>query len=329
VTGGLLVPLLLASFLCVAAGGLAGALATGGRRRARLLEARIAQALEPYRLAPTGAAGAAGAAAGEARGGLQLQQRGSWARRAARLLRYDPALAATYKAPPPVVAGVALAIALGAGRAASELGGGLAWLLVPAAWLQLCRTFYGWSRNRLRSALYKQFPDALGTIVRAVRVGAPVVEAIRAVAREAPHPTAREFAAAAAQTGVGVPLEDALREMAARSGLPEYWFFATALSLQSQTGGGLTETLENLADTIRKRVAATVRGHAMAAEARTSSYVLGGLPIVTGVLLSVVNPGYMAVLFVDPGGRKLLMGAAGLLSVGAISMRVIIRKSLS
>ena len=91
----------------------------------------------------------------------------------------------------------------------------------------------------------------------------------------------------------------------------------------------MTETLENLADTIRKRVAAKMRGHALAAEARMSSYILGGLPLVTGSMLSIVNPDYMAVLFTDPSGRNLLLLAVVLLGVGAFIMRTMIRKSLT
>ncbi len=66
----------------------------------------------------------------------------------------------------------------------------------------------------------------------------------------------------------------------------------------------------------------------MAAEARMSSYILGALPIVTGILLSVLSPGYMSVLFNDPSGRNLLLVAVVLLCTGAFSMRTLIRKSL-
>jgi tight adherence protein B len=193
----------------------------------------------------------------------------------------------------------------------------------------MCRAFYGWFEDRHVAKLFRQFPDALAMIVRAVRVGLPIAEALRVAARENPEPTAREFTALVAQTAIGVPLGDALREMAERNNLPEYRFFATALSLQSQTGGGLTETLENLADTIRKRVAAKLRGHALASEARMSSYILGALPLVTGALLGVANPGYMSVLFTDPSGQNLLLLACVLLVVGAAVMRIMIRKSLS
>jgi Flp pilus assembly protein TadB len=124
--------------------------------------------------------------------------------------------------------------------------------------------------------------------------------------REAQTPTREEFSKAADQVSIGLDLENALLEMAERNDLSEYRFFATALALQSQTGGGLTETLETLADTIRKRENARKRGHALASEARTSIYVLAALPIVVGAMLFVINPDYIGLLFTDTGGQKLL-----------------------
>jgi tight adherence protein B len=111
--------------------------------------------------------------------------------------------------------------------------------------------------------------------------------------------------------------------------LAEYRFFATALSLQSQTGGGLTETLETLADTIRKREAARKRGNALAAEAKASILVLTILPIFTGIMLWFTNPSYIEILFNTKPGEKLLGIAVFLLSLGQFSMRQIIKRSLS
>jgi len=247
----------------------------------------------------------------------------------ARLLRYDHNHHDIHPARPLVVGAIALIPSLVLARVCTLFIGPAGWATLPIACAVVCRSFYGWFEDRLQETLFRQFPDALAMIVRAVRVGLPIVEAIRVVARENPDPTAREFAALVAQTAIGVPLDDALRDMAERNRLPEYRFFATALSLQSQTGGGLTETLENLADTIRKRVAAKMRGHAIAAEARMSSYILDALPLVTGSLLSVINPSYMAVMFTDPSGRILLLTAVGFLLTGAFIMRTMIRKSLS
>ncbi len=214
-------------------------------------------------------------------------------------------------------------------RIASSYVGVLAWPVGAAAWVFACRLFFKTSDRRLANVLYKQFPDALSMIVRSVRVGIPVSEAVRIVGREAENPTAGEFVRVANEIAIGTPIDRSLRDLAERSGLPEYRFFATALALQSQTGGALSETLEGLADTIRKRVAAKSRGKALAAEARTSAMVLMGLPPVMGVLLYLVNPAYMGVLIFDPSGRRMLTLAAGLLTLGSYTMRQMIKKSLS
>ena len=119
--------------------------------------------------------------------------------------------------------------------------GSLAWWLCPVAAIGVTRAIYRGNDAKRTQTLYRQFPDALAMIVRAVRVGIPVTEALRNVAQDAPTPTSIEFGRLHDQVGVGTPLEDGLRELAARNRLPEYRFFATALALQSQTGGGLTE----------------------------------------------------------------------------------------
>ena len=219
--------------------------------------------------------------------------------------------------------------AVGMPLAAEMMLGRLAWLGAPVVWVMASRLYYKRCDNRQTETLYRQFPDALATIVRSVRVGVPVSEAIRVVSREALEPTATEFGRMTDQIAIGVPLDEALRDMAGRNQLPEYRFFATALGLQSQTGGGLSETLENLADTIRKRVAAKAKGNALASEAKTSTYILGALPIVMGGIISLVNISYISVLFTDASGRKMLFLAAGMLGMGFYTMRTIIRKSLS
>jgi tight adherence protein B len=213
--------------------------------------------------------------------------------------------------------------------AAGMIGSTLSWLLMPIAWIVLSRTVFARSHNKRRSALLNQFPDALSLIVRAVRVGIPVTEALRAVAREASEPTAGEFNRVSDQIAIGTAPEQALRNMAARNGLPEYGFFAAALTLQAQTGGGLTETLELLAEVIRKRVALKARGYALSSEARTSSMVLGILPIATGGLITAMNPDYMMVLITDSTGNIILGIAILFLATGMFLMQTIIRKTLS
>jgi tight adherence protein B len=200
---------------------------------------------------------------------------------------------------------------------------------LPVIWIVLCRSFFGWVAERRRRLLIQQLPDALAMISRSVRVGVPVIGAMAAVGREMQSPTADEFTRLADELAVGVPVDDAVREMGGRNDLTEYRFFATVISLQAQTGGALTATLDNLADLIRKRVALRERGHALSSEARTSSLILAGLPFAIGGLLWLVNPVYMSVLFTTATGHKILGIAALSLCCGGLTMRSIIKRSLS
>ncbi len=199
---------------------------------------------------------------------------------------------------------------------------------VPFIWVMLSRSYFGWIENKRRTALLEQCPDALSLIVRAIRVGIPVMEGMRIVSREIGSPTSGEFVRLVDQVAIGASLEDAVADMARRSGLPEYRFFATALTLQNQTGGALSDTLENLADVIRKRAALKSRGKALTAEARSSAVILAFLPAVTGTMLYVINPPYIMLLFTHPTGRTMLGSAVVMLSLGLFIIKMIIKKSL-
>ena len=244
------------------------------------------------------------------------------------LFGYDPNRASHYPMKASVVLGAALLLALALSQLGSTMLGPMARLLVPVVWIGASRRAFSTFERRRSGRLYLQFPDALAMIVRSVRVGIPVSEAVRNVSRDALEPTSVEFALLSDQLAIGVALDEALRDIAARNRLPEYRFFATALTLQAQTGGGLAETLENLADVIRKRVAVRNRAVALASEARTSTYVLAALPVLTGAALGVLNPGYIGLLFTDPTGNMVLAAAAGMLGTGMFVMRTIISRSL-
>jgi tight adherence protein B len=264
------------------------------------------------------------------RGGTNRSARMMWMiAAAARLFGYDPAHAEHYPMRWWAVLGIAVVPARAGAELVSLLAGRWSLLVVPVAWVMLCRFAFGWSEQRRRNLLYAQFPDALAMVVRAVRVGIPLGEGIHTVAREAMAPTGPEFALLYDRVAIGVTLEDALREMAERNKLPEYRFFATALALQSRTGGGLTEALEGLADVMRRRLALKARGLALAAEAKTSIFILASLPFVSGGALGVLNPQYIGRLFNDPGCQKVLVAAIVLLGSGLLVMRGMIRKALS
>ena len=249
-------------------------------------------------------------------------------RRLMRVFGFDPAHAKHYPVPWMIVLVLTLLLARVVAGVLTIIAGDIAFVAIPVVWVMLARSFFGWVDERRRQLLRNQMPDALSMIVRSVRVGIPVSEAMRHVARQSLAPTAAEFERIASDLSIGTRLDLSLKAMAQRAGLPEYQFFATALSLQSQTGGGLTETLENLADVIRKRVALRSKAYALASEARASSLVLAVLPFVSGLGLAVLSPDYIAVLFVEEAGRNLLGIAFLSLGTGILAMRTIIRTSL-
>lgn len=204
-----------------------------------------------------------------------------------------------------------------------------AWTAFPAIVVLFARAIFSVYHRRKQKLLYEQIPDALSMIVRVIRAGLPVTEGLRTISNDAPAPTAQEFARVVSDLSLGVPLQDALSTLAKRTNLQEYRFFAVALGVQSQTGGNLTETLENLADVVRKRVALRARATALAAEARLTAYVLVTLPFLTGGALAAVSPEYLLILFHHPNGQSMLLVAAGLLITGIATMRAMIHSSLS
>jgi len=193
-------------------------------------------------------------------------------RRFALVFGYDPAHRDWYAAPWWLVMVAATLPAWVIAMLFRILLGDVAMTAIPVLWLVICRFLFVHLESRHRKKLYRQFPDALGTIVRSVRVGIPVAEGMRMVGRDAQMPTSREFSRLADRIGMGVSIEEALRDMAEATALPEYRFFATAIALQTQTGGALAETLEGVADVVRRRVAMEARGQALAGEAKMSIY---------------------------------------------------------
>jgi tight adherence protein B len=207
--------------------------------------------------------------------------------------------------------------------------GPVAWAVLPALWFFSTRALFRYFERRRSAVLYNQLPDALAMIGRSIRSGITVQDALKVVADEGLWPTSKEFQRLHDEIRLGSSLAEALVRLAQRSALIEYRFFAVALALQSQSGGSLSETLENLADVIRRRVALGQRALALAAEARTSIYVLTALPFLTALALLFIAPAYLIVLIDTSIGRRLLLLGFILLGMGLFSMHTIIKKSLA
>ena len=198
----------------------------------------------------------------------------------------------------------------------------------PFCWIMVTKFVFNWFNNKRNSKLLEQFPDALNSIVRCVRVGIPLAEALRTVSRDALEPTKAEFKTLADKVTIGIPLDVALRELSDRIKLTEYQFFATALTLQARSGGGITQTLETLADVIRKRVGLKARGYALTAEARTSAMILALLPFIAGGGIFLMQRSYIKLLFDTSSGQSCLGAAILLMGAGLGSIQYLINNVL-
>ena len=247
----------------------------------------------------------------------------------ANLVGAEPARLSQYPVPWWVVIAIAIGVAKMAQVVGSSMLGNASWALVLPVWLIMTRYIFGWMEKRRKHRAVMQMPDLLDQVVRGARVGMPVLEAIRAATRDAPEPTKGEFTRLIDQVSVGTPLEDAVADMASRCGLPEYSFLATALSLQNQTGGALSETLTGLSEVVRKRVAIIEKGKALSSEAKATAVVLTVLPFATGMIMWVMNPAYMDLLFTEQMGHKMLGAAVVSLLLGLLTIRQMFQKALS
>jgi tight adherence protein B len=165
------------------------------------------------------------------------------------------------------------------------------------------------------------FPEAIDLMVRALRSGLPISEAIVNCGHEIGDPVGAEFRSVEAGMRLGRDLDSLLWEVSKRIDTPEFKFFIIALSVQRETGGNLAETLANLADVLRRRRTMRQKARAMASEARTTASILGCLPILVTVVLMLTSPNYILLLFEDPRGM-ILVGIAITMLVTGISIMV-------
>lgn len=166
--------------------------------------------------------------------------------------------------------------------------------------------FVGSLIGRRRGRFISLFPEAIDLMVRGLKSGLPITESIKTVSVEIADPVGIEFKRVVEQLALGKPIEEAMWLAAQRLDSPEFRFFVVSLSVQRETGGNLAETLENLADILRKRRQMKLKVRALSSEARASALILGSLPFVMFALIYAVNSRYISTLIVDPRGNIML-----------------------
>jgi tight adherence protein B len=200
----------------------------------------------------------------------------------------------------------------------ASLGGALVGLFAPIGMLRYKRT------RRLRK-FEEMFPEALDLLSRAIRAGHAFQTAMGMVADELGEPVGPEFKKCFDQQNFGLPIRDALNQVAERIPLLDVRFFVTAVLIQRDTGGNLAEILDNLAHVVRERfkILRQVRVHT--AHGRFTGWVLMALPAALGVALQIINPAHMELLFKTRIGQQLLMVAIVMQVIGYIWIRKVIK----
>lgn len=245
-----------------------------------------------------------------------------------RLVGYSPEVPQAQVVPWPAVVVAGLATALGAyWRARSWIGPLGAAPIGLLAGGMVVRLIFRWQHRRYKDALFGQIPDALGLIIRAIRAGLPMGEALRSVGREMSAPTKEEFARVVGEIAIGRSIDEAIWRVYERSGITEFAFLSVTLGLQSQTGGSLAETLENLADLVRKRVAMAQRASALAAEAKTSAVILVALPFICVFAMTIIRPNHLSTFFTTQAGFNMMMVGLTLMGFGILTIRWLIRNA--
>ncbi|QCU29388.1 pilus assembly protein [Burkholderia pseudomallei] len=220
----------------------------------------------------------------------------------------------------------ASALAALAGFVGASFAGFAPWLrlaLAAALAASAARAVYRILIGRFKQRFLSVFPDALDLIIRAVRAGIPVAQAIGTAGRESEEPVRATFRAMGDALRVGADLKDVLEQQAERLQLADFSFFGVCLVLQRETGGNLTETLENLSGIIRTRRDIRMKTRALTAEGRIASKIIAAVPFAIAGFLFVVNRPYVNLLFHTRAGHKMLILAAVLLTVGLAMIRKI------
>ncbi|MGF0537703.1 type II secretion system F family protein [Agrobacterium sp. ES01] len=207
-----------------------------------------------------------------------------------------------FGAPLPIVAGAAAIAVLGVPR----------WVL-------------SFLISRRKNLFLKEFPNSLDVMVRSIKSGLPLNDALRLIATEAQEPVRTEFRRVVESQQMGLSIPEACQRMATTMPLQEINFFAIVIAIQNQAGGNLSEALGNLSRVLRDRKKMRAKVSAMSMEAKASAAIIGILPFVVALLVYLTSPQYIMILFTDPRGHLILGCSAVWMSIGILVMRNMIQ----
>jgi tight adherence protein B len=184
--------------------------------------------------------------------------------------------------------------------------------------------FVRFKKNQRMKKFEEQFPEAIDLIARALRAGHAFTTGLAMAAEEIPAPVGEEFKLLYDRQNFGMPLPEAMRAFAARIPLIDARFFATAVLTQRETGGNLSEVLDNLSTVIRERFKVKRQVRVLTAHGRITGWILAGLPPALAAAMLVMNPGHMDLLTSDTLGIQMIIGALTLQVVGTLIIRKLV-----
>lgn len=218
--------------------------------------------------------------------------------------------------------------------ALAVIGGVVGWVLtrsllttlvvaVIAGYLPFIKIFR--DRTKQLEKFDEQLPDAIDIMRRAMQAGHPFSETLNLVAEDMEDPVSREFAITFADINYGNDVRRAMLGLLQRIPTVTVMALVTAILLQKDTGGNLTENLENIGKVIRARYRFQRKVRTLSAEGRASAWILALVPLGLFAVISVTTPSYLPILLEEPLGQKMIGWAAVLALLGIVWMRRIIR----
>jgi tight adherence protein B len=178
--------------------------------------------------------------------------------------------------------------------------------------------------RRRANAFDRQLPDVLATIASTLRAGHGLRTGLRAIADDAAAPASEEFARVLGEERLGRPLDEAIAGMCERIGSADLEYVATAVNVQSQTGGSLAGLFDTLSETVRERQRHARKVKALTSLGRMSAAVLVSLPIALAALMALLSPSYVAPLYTTSGGHVAIGVCLASMTIGALFLKRIV-----
>lgn len=183
----------------------------------------------------------------------------------------------------------------------------------------------GFLEAQRKNQITQHLTPALDIILRGLRAGSSIERTFEVVSREVPSPLKEEFQKITQQLEFGISYEEVMHQAAQRIDVSDFYFLSTALVIQRKSGGSLADVLENIIQSLNKTQELRMKIQIFSSEAKVSSFILGGMPVVVWIVMMNANPQYLDFFRYDASGQRMLMIAVGLVVGAGFIIRRMIR----